>query len=211
MTGILPKGLFLETVLEGVRAEFKEECDYLKEAEKLRRYKQMLHPYKNYYVPQVYEKYTNSKCLCMEFVEGQPIDKFTTENTPQDLRDHIGTLVLELCLKELFIHNFMQTDPNPANFFYDRIKDRLILIDLGAGKIFSKTFVDNYMEIVYGAANNNAAKIIEYSKALGLLTGEESKKMINAHVRTALIIGEGFSKRGDPFYDFSTQDVTNKV
>ena len=31
----------------------------------------------------------------------------------------ISKAVLELCLKELFVWNFMQTDPNWSNFFYN--------------------------------------------------------------------------------------------
>jgi len=194
-----------------MRGEFKDECDYEIEAEKLTKYRKLLEKNENYYVPKVYEKYSNKKCLCMEFVSGDPLENYIKNSVPQEIRDHLAYLILELCLRELFIFRFMQTDPNPANFFYDPHKKRLILIDLGAGKTFEKSFVDDYMGIVYGAANNDKKKIIDYSKSLGILTGEEGKKMINAHIKASMVIGEGFSTKGDPYYDFSAQEVTNKV
>ena len=43
---------------------------------------------------------------------------------PQDTRDAIGTRLLALTLKELFTWQFMQTDPNFANFLYDENADK---------------------------------------------------------------------------------------
>ena len=207
----MPKGLFVDSIIEAVRTEFKEECDYLKEADKLSKYRRLLDGDPRYYVPKVYKKHSNSQCLCMEFVAGQSIDSLADEGTPQEVRDYVGSLLLELCLRELFVFRFMQTDPNPANFFYNPENKKLVLIDLGAGRGFDKYFVDNYMGIVHGASENDIKKILECSKNIGVVTGEESKRTLQAHINAALIIGEGFSMKGEPFYDFSTQDVTNKV
>lgn len=207
---MVPKGVFINEIIEGIRIEFKEECNYEKEAEKLKRYRKILASNKSFYVPELYESYSNRKCLCMEYVSGTPIDDLCQNDISQEIRNHVGTILLELCLIELSKFRFMQTDPNPANFFYDSHNNRLNLIDLGAGRDFDKDFIDGYMEIIYGAAENDTKRIIEYSKKIGLLTGEESKKMIQAHVNTALAIGECFTVRGSPYYDFTTQDATNK-
>ncbi|MDR3549244.1 MAG: AarF/ABC1/UbiB kinase family protein [Candidatus Pacebacteria bacterium] len=211
VTNIIPKGLFIDTMVESIRVEFKDECDYLREADKLIKYKAMLKDAPYYYVPNVYKEYSRKRVLCMEYVEGEPIDKLTHQDIPQDLRDFLGHIILELCLRELFMFHFMQTDPNPANFFYDSRHKRLILIDLGAGKIFDKQFVDNYMGIVHGAAQKNPKEIVESSQRIGLLTGEESKRMVQAHVNAALALGEAFSIKDGAYYDFSTQEATEKV
>ena len=49
----------------------------------------------------------------------------------QDVRDAVGTLLLQLTLKELFEWRFMQTDPNWGNFLYDAPSGVLHLIDFG--------------------------------------------------------------------------------
>ena len=46
----------------------------------------------------------------------------------------------------------MQTDPNPSNFYYDPNNDKVILLDFGAAREYSKEFIDNYIEIIYGSA-----------------------------------------------------------
>ncbi len=50
----------------------------------------------------------------------------------QDVRDAVGTTLLELTLRELFAWRFMQTDPNWGNFLFDAPSGRLHLIDFGA-------------------------------------------------------------------------------
>lgn len=49
----------------------------------------------------------------------------------QEVRDAVGTLLLQLTLKELFEWRFMQTDPNWGNFLYDAPSGVLHLIDFG--------------------------------------------------------------------------------
>ena len=49
----------------------------------------------------------------------------------QEVRDAVGTLLLQLTLKELFQWRFMQTDPNWGNFLYDAHSGVLHLIDFG--------------------------------------------------------------------------------
>ena len=50
----------------------------------------------------------------------------------QSVRDAVGTTLLELTLRELFVWRFMQTDPNWGNFLFDAPSGRLHLIDFGA-------------------------------------------------------------------------------
>ena len=44
--------------------------------------------------------------------------------------------MLELCFRELFEWQVMQTDPNPANYLYEKNTGRLNLLDFGAGREF---------------------------------------------------------------------------
>lgn len=36
-----------------------------------------------------------------------------------DTKEHICKLIMNLCLKELFVFRYMQTDPNWSNFLYN--------------------------------------------------------------------------------------------
>jgi aarF domain-containing kinase len=54
---------------------------------------------------------------------------------------------------------------------------QLILLDFGASRPYSKTFIDMYIEIIRGAADGDRDKILEISRQIGFLTGYESKVM----------------------------------
>ena len=59
---------------------------------------------------------------------------FVAENYDQETRNSVGQRIMDLTLQELFKFRYMQTDPNPANFFYNKAKDTVYLIDFGAGE-----------------------------------------------------------------------------
>ena len=120
--------------------------------------------------------------------------------------------MLELCFRELFEWKVMQTDPNPANYLYDLKKERLNLLDFGAGRDFDDEFLDSYIEIIHGAYSSNREKIVECSQKLGFLTGEENREMVNAHYTGVMIVGEPFrTSHPDELYNFGTADFTEKV
>ena len=120
--------------------------------------------------------------------------------------------MLELCFRELFEWKVMQTDPNPANYLYDLKKERLNLLDFGAGRDFEDSFLDTYIEIIYGAYSSDRKKIIDNSKELGFLTGEENREMLNAHYTGVMIVGEPFrTSHPDELYNFGTAEFTEKV
>ena len=104
----------------------------------------------------------------------------------------------------------MQTDPNWGNFLYDPDRDVIGLLDFGASRAFPKAFVDDYLRLVWAAANEDRDAIREVSVRLGFLTGLESKAMLHAHVESGLVVGEPFRMRGEPF-DFLGSGITQRV
>ena len=102
-----------------------------------------------------------------------------------------------------------QTDPNWGNFFYEPATDRIGLLDFGAARSFPKSFVDDYLRLVWAAANNDEDTIHEVSLKLGFLTGLESAAMRKAHVDSGMIVGEPF-RTNEPF-DFRGAGITARI
>ncbi|KAK7482187.1 hypothetical protein BaRGS_00026536 [Batillaria attramentaria] len=121
----------------------------------------------------------------------------------------IGTGILRLCLKELFEWRFMQTDPNWSNFLYNPVDEKLVLLDFGASREFSKKFVDSYIKVIHAAASGDKEGILVGSREMGFLTGYETKVMEDAHCEAVRILGEAFSRPGE--YDFSQQSTTARI
>ncbi|PKA48888.1 putative aarF domain-containing protein kinase [Apostasia shenzhenica] len=127
----------------------------------------------------------------------------------KETRNYVGGKLLELTLMELFVFCFMQTDPNWSNFLYEKEKRMINLIDFGAAREYPKSFVDDYLRMVMACANRDGDGVIQMSRRLGFLTGDESDVMLDAHVQAGFIVGIPFSKLGG--YDFRTSNVTHNV
>jgi len=193
------------------REELHNECDYEREASYQTKYRNscIVSPQK-FYTPKVVDDMSTKEILVTEFVDGVEID--TLGELSQEVRNRVGALMLELCFRELFEWKVMQTDPNPANYLYDLEKQRINLLDFGAGRDFDTEFLDKYIEIIHGAYTTDREKIMKNSLSAEFLTGEENKLMMNTHYEGVMIVGEPFrTSHSDALYDFGTADFTEKV
>ncbi|XP_076233680.1 ubiquinone biosynthesis protein COQ8, mitochondrial isoform X2 [Calliopsis andreniformis] len=205
---IFPKGMFIDNLVEVAKRELAWEVDYIREAECTRKYKKLMEPYSDYYVPAVIDELSTSQVFTTEMIEGVPVDKCISMDIKT--REHISKLIMQLCLKELFVFRYMQTDPNWSNFFYNTNNKKLILLDFGACREYEKSFMDKYIEIIYAASEGNRDRILNLSREMGFLTGYESKIMEEAHVDAVMVLGQVFDKN-HKYYDFGGQDVTKRI
>lgn len=204
---ILPKGLYVENVMEVAKMELAWEVDYVREAECGRKFKNFLTDNNNFYVPEVIDELSTKEILTTEYVEGLPLDQCI--DLDQETRNKIGQNLLDLTLTELFVWRFMQTDPNWSNFFYDPKTDKVILLDFGATREFHKKFVDDYIRIIKSARDQDRDGILKWSQATGFLTGYETKIMEKAHIDSVMILGRAFASK-EPF-DFGKQSTASQI
>lgn len=97
-----------------------------------------------------------------------------------------------MCLREVFVFRFMQTDPNWSNFLFNkrtgRVRDffmsfgcsnlgflKIELIDFGATRAYSQSFVDQYLGLISAAIDEDDVESVRRSVQLGYLTGDETK------------------------------------
>ena len=100
-----------------MKIELEQECDYVREAECCKKMGLILEPYPNLHVPKVVDEVSTQQIFATETIEGLTIDQCA--ELSQETRNYITLTILELLLRELFIHRYMQTDPNWANFLYN--------------------------------------------------------------------------------------------
>ena len=84
------------------------------------------------------------------------------------------------------------------------------LIDFGATRSYSKSFVDKYLRIVWAAANKNKEELLYYSQQVGFLTGDENEIMLKAHELSGFTVGEPFYKEND-VYDFRDSSISSRI
>ncbi|CAH0482708.1 unnamed protein product [Peronospora belbahrii] len=209
-TNILPRGLYIDEVIRVGEEELTAECDYIKEAENQERFKKLIEQSgmsDKFVVPRVYGELSTARILTTQLISGVAVDKAV--HLSQDVRDSIGRRLLELTIHELFDWRFMQTDPNWSNFMYNASTDKIGLVDFGAAREYPKSFVDEYFNLVWAAANEDAKTLVDSSIKMHFLTGDESPAMMRAHVAAGMVVGEPFRSH-EPF-DFQKSQLTTRL
>lgn len=207
MTGAVPKGLYVDRVLDSARRELAMECDYEREAACGIRYAELTADMPGVQCPRVYTELSGPQVLTAEMVSGVTLEN--VEAMDQETRNRVAQRVMTLTLRELFEWRLMQTDPNWGNFLYDADTDTLNLLDFGATMEYSREFIDDYIEIINAASVLDRDKCLQASVNLGFLSGSEQPVMQDAHVAAVMALGRPFRTEG-PF-DFGERDVIAEV
>ena len=212
MTGLAPKGLFIENVMRVGQDELKVECNYLNEMANQETFQSLVHSdpvlkANKFVVPEVFEDFTTELIITTGYAPGGTIDKVS--HLDQEERNRIGRTILYLTMQELFEWRLMQTDPNWGNFLYDVGTGTTSLIDFGATREFPKPFVDGYLRIVWASANRDEDTLMAQSRRMGFLTGEENETMLNAHKLSGFTVGEPFWN--DEPFDFEGSHISTRM
>lgn len=104
-----------------MKEELADECDYSREASFLRKFgsPSVLGDDPRFKIPWVWEGSTD-RVLVMQHLDGVSVGGRVIDEMSQRDRNDIAALIIELCLKELFLFRAMQTDPNWTNFLWNR-------------------------------------------------------------------------------------------
>ncbi|OUS26268.1 ABC transporter [Gammaproteobacteria bacterium 45_16_T64] len=131
---------------EGWFNEIKEmmyrEVDYVHEAEKTDAFYQRLKDDPRYIVPKIFPDFCTQKVIATSYEPGIDIDSEETKSLSQERRNKLCAASLDLCWREVFDWEEMQTDPNFGNYFVrlredEDSPDKIVLLDFGAVRKFS--------------------------------------------------------------------------
>ena len=147
-----------------------KELDFMNELSNMLRFTHMFKGDDRVYVPKVYSKYSTSKLLVMEYVEGEGPDNLANLISkgfdPKTIAENGINVILSMILK----HGFFHADPHSGNMFI-RGNNQLVLIDFGMCASLKPKQIDGLIDFLIGFADNNPHKI---AKALLKLTEVEN-------------------------------------
>lgn len=156
LSTLLPGSLDIAPLLAEAKQQLREEADYIREAEQMRRYGALLAGNPAFVVPAPVAELSGERVLVMDFIPGAPID--TLESADQATRDAAMGALLGLVLRELFEFGFMQTDPNFANYRWQADTGRVVLLDFGAARPVPEATTAAYRRLMHaGLAEDPAA------------------------------------------------------
>lgn len=128
MIDILPKGMFLENIMETTRLEYLDECDYNKELQSTNFFSEKIKNHSEFYVPKTFPELSSKRVITTEFIDGIHLSECHSQS--QSVRNFISASLFKLCLLELFEFKTMQTDPNWSNFIYIPKENKVRIVQL---------------------------------------------------------------------------------
>ena len=155
MSGLLPGSLDIAPLLAEAKRQLHEEADYLREAEQMHRYGELLAGNDAFVVPTGLPELSGKRVLAMDFVPGEPIEALA--GAPQAVRDKAMETLLGLVLREIFEFGFMQTDPNFANYRWQADTGRIVLLDFGAARSVPEATTAAYRRLMEAGLDEDRA------------------------------------------------------
>lgn len=156
LSGLIPKSLNIAPMLAEAKLQLHQEADYQQEAAYLKRFGKLLKDEPDFQVPTFYKDLSTDRILAMSFIESVPVESMETAS--QKVRNRIVTLLFDLLLRELFEFGLMQTDPNFANYRYNKKTKQLVLLDFGATRKIPKPIVTQHRKLaIAGMAGDRKA------------------------------------------------------
>ncbi|MBV0933321.1 ABC1 kinase family protein [Marinobacterium weihaiense] len=210
LSGLLPRELEIDALVEEAKHQLRLETDYLHEQQQLLGYAEALVAFRHrdaLALPGVDTELSTEQMLCMDFIDGVSLEH-AAERQP-DLQHHIPALLLELFFCELFQLRCVQTDPNPANYQYNLEQDRLVLLDFGAVRHFSTDFVHHYGRAICAATDRNADELAAALETLGFFS--QRHDAANRQVVLEIFMEATEPLRTPGPYDFGQSDLAQRI
>ena len=205
LPGIVPRGMDLRPLLDEARQRLHEEADYQAEAAHLRAYRAALGDSADFTLPDLHTDLSTRNVLAMGYVASQPLDALG--DAPQELRDRVAGVLIDLVLRELFDFRLMQTDPNLANYRFDPASGCVVLLDFGAVQPIAPDLSDRFRSLLRAALG--AGDVPNAMQALGYFDTATAP----AHQQAILAMFDMAMApcRMQGAFDFATSDLPARV
>jgi predicted unusual protein kinase regulating ubiquinone biosynthesis (AarF/ABC1/UbiB family) len=207
IAGLVPGHLNIAPLVEEAKRQLHQEADYVKESQHLTHYRHLLAGNDNYVLPEVLPEFTTKRILAMTYIPSEPIE--SAMGASQVQRDRIVCRLFELLFLEIFEFRRVQTDPNFANYRIDPISKKLVLLDFGATRIYTKPCVEAYRRLLTAGMNQDRNGVAEAACGIGYF-----QELVAEHIKA--IVVDVFMEACEPLrqaggYDFGTTDLARRI
>lgn len=151
----------------------EQELDFRNEAKNAIRFRQNFLNNAHVVIPKVYNEYTTSKLLVLEFLDGTELNKICwidgeieSAKKQYDV-PKIVTYGFEAILTQVFIHGFFHADPHPGNIFILK-NGKIGLVDFGIVGHFNENLKNKSIALFTGIIEGNSDRIIKTFLEMGM-------------------------------------------
>ena len=207
LSGLIPKDVALNTILNDAKTQLHQEAAYRREADMLARYTEHCRDSELFVTPTVYPELTTDTVLAMSYLDGHPIENLHSED--QATRDDVMSGLLKLFFQEVFDFRLIQSDPNLANYRYQKDTGKVVLLDFGATREVPDFISNGYRMLLQAASDDDPGLMKSTALQLGLMLETHSESQQDAVVSMGLTACEAV--RSDTPYDFGNTDLMMRL
>lgn len=175
--------------LKDVYEEFEEvitlELDYSKEAEHIERFRENFTGFPGVTVPHVYENYSSSKMLVMEFIEGVKINEVDSLEKAGISKTKLAKILYLSYLQQLLEDGFFHADPHPGNILVKQ-DGTIAYIDFGMVGNITNSMKENMFRLAMSVYLKDTNGVVESLDGLGFLRKNADKVALSKNVNMLL-------------------------
>lgn len=177
----------VSAIVEEFAAVLNAELDYLSEGKNAETFAANFKDDENVHVPRVVWNRTTRRALTLEDVTAIKITDYDAITEAGISRAKVADRLLATYLKQIFEDGFFHADPHPGNLFilplnekeeYGSTKFRLTFIDFGMVGRMPEKLVDGLRETVVAVGLQDASRLIQAYKTLGVLLPNANTKLL---------------------------------
>lgn len=166
------KSFDLVKVIEEFRKSLFKEINFTNEVNNLKKFYELNKNDKFVTSPKVYEDYSTSKVLTMEYIDGKSIREIA--GYPNEEKKKISEKLVYSYVNQCFSYGFFHADPHHGNIFID--ENQIIhLLDFGIVGSLSENYRFQIMKIFVGASFNQVKLISDAVINMGLIKSNFTK------------------------------------
>ncbi len=154
-------------IVDEFEAAIEKEMDFSQEARNLEKFRAMFEEDEQIYAPKVHQKYSTSRVLTMEFINGVKISEILDSDMTINRRK-IAEIGTECYFKMIFLNGFFHADPHPGNIFVME-NDTLCFVDFGMTGRLDREFMDNLAELFIYLVNYDIKGMINQMMYMRLI------------------------------------------
>ncbi|MEM9331085.1 MAG: AarF/ABC1/UbiB kinase family protein [Pseudomonadota bacterium] len=207
LTGLAPPREKLGPLIVEAKQQLHAESDYTLEASNLEHFAKKLGGMRGFTLPKVESDLSTNKVLTMSFVAGRAIETVETEG--QALRNAIFERLITLALEEFFSFAFTQTDPNFANYSYDKTTDTIGLLDFGAMRGIESKTIDCVARFIQAGLSGDRQTL--KALALELSLYDDKTDIRHRSLVDRMIVVVFAAIRQTDLYDFADEELFEKL
>lgn len=173
------KGKDTAKYFKEVEDKLLEETDYLQELVNSEYVSNAAKKIPNLKFPKYYKKWTTSKILTMDWMEGVHLSEYVAqEDEGHDVRNRLGQTLWDFYMFQIHGLKKVQADPHPGNFMVDQERN-LIAIDFGCMKSIPEDFYHPYFELSNKENIEDVSKFDKLLRELEIILPTDSEEEVH--------------------------------